>query len=62
MLFSPENDPGKFEQAVDVILASEKSQTDLVYLNDIVIFYWTPDEHITSVKQELLPTNVNGYG
>lgn len=44
------NDPGTF-QAVEVLFKKGKGQFALVFLDDIVIFLRTPDEHIDHVQQ-----------
>lgn len=44
---------GTFQKAVDLILASDKCQFALVYLNDIVIFLKTLEKQIDHVKQVL---------
>lgn len=44
-----QNTPGTFQQAMHVILSTVKYQFALVYLDVIVIFSRTPDEHILPI-------------
>lgn len=53
MPFGLKNAPATFQRAMDVIVAPVRWQTALVYLDDIVIFFRTLEEHITHVRQVL---------
>lgn len=52
---------GTTQRAMDIILSSVKWQCALVYLNDIVIFLKSLDEHIDQVRQVLTLLNDAGY-
>ena len=53
MPFGLRNAPGTFQRAIDVILAQVRWQYSLVYLDDIVVFSKTGEEHIDHVRSVL---------
>lgn len=46
MSFGLCNAPAPFQRVMDVILSTVKWHYGLVYLNDIVVFSWRPEEHV----------------
>jgi len=45
------NAPATFQRAIDIILSGVKWKTYLVYLNDVVVFSRTVEEHITHLDE-----------
>lgn len=54
------NAPGTFQSTIDVILAAMKWQFVLVNLDDIAIYFKSPDEHIGLVRRVLRLLNDAG--
>lgn len=46
MPFGLENAPATFQKAMDVILASVKLHLVIVFIDAIIIFSWSPQQHI----------------
>lgn len=53
MLLGLRNDPGTFQQTMDVVLTTVKWQLAIVYFNAIVVFFRSAAEHIYHVKHVL---------
>lgn len=51
--FGLKNAPGTFNRVVDVILSAVRWKFALVYLDDIVIFSRTPEEHLNHLRHVL---------
>ena len=60
MPFGLTNAPATFQRALDVILSKFKWKTCLVYIDDIIIFSKTVDEHITHVDEVLSALRSSG--
>ena len=60
MPFGLTNAPATFQRALDVILSKFKWNTCLVYIDDIIIFSKTVDEHITHVDEVLSALRSSG--
>eukprot|EP00171_Calliarthron_tuberculosum_P013936 IDg13936t1 len=60
MPFGLMNAPATFQRALDIILAGYKWQTCLVYLDDVIVFSKTYEEHLTHLDQVL--TALKGAG
>lgn len=60
MQFGLKNVLGTFQRAVDVLLTKVECQFALDYLDDIVIFSQTKDEHIGYARQVLTLLNNAG--
>jgi len=58
MPFGLKNAPATFQRALDIILSGVRWQTCLIYLDDVIVFSKTHDDHILHVDQvlELLRT------
>lgn len=50
MPFGLENMPATFQLAMDVILGNVKDQYALIYIDDIILFSSTQEDHIRQVK------------
>jgi len=48
------NAPASCQRALDIILSGLRWQTCLVYLNDLIVFSWTVDDHIRHLREVLL--------
>jgi len=48
------NAPASFQRALDIILSSLRWQTCLVYLDDVIVFFRTVDDHIQHLREVLL--------
>jgi len=48
------NAPASFQRALDIILSGLRWKTCLVYLNDVIVFSWTVDDHIRHLREVLL--------
>jgi len=48
------NAPASFQRALDIILSGLRWQTCLVYLDDVIVFSRTVDEHIRHLREVLL--------
>lgn len=53
MPFGLTNAPASFQRALDIILTNYKWKTCLVYLDDVIIYSKTPEEHIKHVDEVL---------
>ena len=49
--FGLTNAPATFQRAIDMILSGFKWKTCLVYLDDVIVFYRTFEEHITHLDE-----------
>jgi len=49
------NAPATFERAMDMILAGVKWQTCFVYLDDVIVFSSSPEEHLQHLDEVLTP-------
>lgn len=58
--FELNNAPGMFQCAMSILLKKVKSQFALVYLDDVVIFSRTLDEHKEHAQQALMLSNDEG--
>lgn len=54
MLFGLKNAPTMFQQAVGVILASVEWQRAIVYINDVIIFSKSPEQHLLHIDELIL--------
>ena len=54
MPFGLKNAPATFQRALDIILSGVRWQTCLVYLDDVIVFSRTIDEHIANLDIVLL--------
>ena len=50
MPFGLKNAPGIFQRAIDIILATVCWQFAIVYLDDIIIFSKSLDEHLNHIR------------
>lgn len=53
MAFGPNKGPGTFQRLVDVIIVKVKCQFALVYLDDVIVFSSSVEEHIEHVETVL---------
>ena len=53
MPFGLRNAPASFQRAIDIILSSVRFKSVMVYLDDIVIFSKTPEEHLDNLETVL---------
>lgn len=60
MRFGLKNTPGTIQRLMHIVLAKVKWQFDLVYLDDIILFLRTPDEHNENVRQVMTLLNDAG--
>ena len=51
--FGLSNAPATFQRAMDMILAGVKWQTCLIYLDDVIVFSRSPEEHLTHLEEVL---------
>lgn len=54
MSFGLYSTPGTFQRTMDMIFTSVEWQLTLIYLNDIVVFSKTPQEHINHIRKIIL--------
>lgn len=47
MEFGLTNDPGKFQLAINILLSSIRWKFEIVYLEDIILFSKTIEDHMT---------------
>ena len=60
MPFELTNPPATFQQAVDLLLSKYRWKSCLVYIDDVIVFYNTIDEHLQLVEE--LPTVLRDSG
>ena len=60
MPFGLRNAPATFQRALDIILSSVKWQFCIVYIDDVIIFSKSVDEHLDHIDQVL--TFLGDYG
>lgn len=48
--FGLKNAPETFQRSIDAIIASVKSQLEIMYLDDVIIFSNYPEDHISHVR------------
>ena len=53
MPFGLKNSPATFQRATDIILAQVKWQYALVYLDDVIVYSKTVEEHFAHLKYVL---------
>ena len=53
MPFGLRNAPAKFQRALDIILSGVRWQSCLIYLDDVIIFSRTTEEHLQHVDEIL---------
>ena len=49
--FGVTNAPATFQRAIDMILSGVKRKTGLVYLDDVIVFFRTVEEHFTLLDE-----------
>jgi len=54
LLFGLVNAPASFQRALDIILSGLRWQTCLVYLDDVIVFSRTVNDHIRHLREVLL--------
>ena len=53
MPFGLRNAPATFQRALDIILSGVRWQTCLIYLDDVIVFSETPEQHLEDVDEVL---------
>ena len=53
MPFGLKNAPATFQRALDIILSGVKWQSFLVYLDDVIIYFKTQEEHVQHLDDVL---------
>lgn len=57
MLFGTKNAPATFQRAIEVIDTTVKRQFALVFIDCIIIFLKTPEDHLSQIESSLRLTN-----
>lgn len=60
MPFGLVNDPATFQRALDLILTKLKLKTCLMYTDEVVVYFNTPEQHITCLDEMLSALGKSG--
>ncbi len=61
MLFGLTNAPATFQRAIDILLSGVNWQLCLVYLDDIIFYSKSEEDHIRHVDEVLLTLRKSGH-